>query len=234
MERKTLLLISAASAAFFAAPTGFAAADASSSPGYWHDSNGELLRSGQGQCVRTGRWSPETAIPECDPKLFERRATAAPAAEPESQPQSQTEPENAPFHQEEMAAMEAPRTETTTLNGNALFGFDQARLTPQDKQKLDDLLAQLKTMPEVTQIRIAGHTDSTGDPAYNRKLSLRRAKAAEKYLTDHGVDENRIVISAMGEDEPVANNATREGRAQNRRAEIEVEGEQNVPSGSSG
>lgn len=72
-----------------------------------------------------------------------------------------------------------------------------------------------------------GHTDSTGPAAYNQKLSVRRAEAVKAYLVSKGIEQNRVYTEGKGETQPVASNATRQGRAQNRRVEIEVVGTQN-------
>ena len=69
-----------------------------------------------------------------------------------------------------------------------------------------------------------GHTDSVGSDAYNQKLSVRRADAVKAYLVSKGIEKNRIYTEGKGESQPVADNKTKEGRAKNRRVEIEVVG----------
>ena len=69
-----------------------------------------------------------------------------------------------------------------------------------------------------------GHTDWTGSDAYNQKLSVRRAEAVKAYLVSKGIEANRIYTEGKGEKQPAADNRTREGRAKNRRVEIEVVG----------
>ena len=66
-----------------------------------------------------------------------------------------------------------------------------------------------------------GHTDSVGSDAYNQKLSLRRSQAVKAYLVSKGIDKTRIYTEGKGEKQPVADNKTKEGRAKNRRVEIE-------------
>ena len=72
-----------------------------------------------------------------------------------------------------------------------------------------------------------GHTDSIGTDAYNQRLSLRRAAAVKNYLVGKGVERNRVYTEGKGEKQPVADNKTSAGRAQNRRVEIEVVGTRN-------
>ncbi|MFM8637193.1 MAG: OmpA family protein, partial [Betaproteobacteria bacterium] len=91
------------------------------------------------------------------------------------------------------------------------------------KAKLDDLVG--KTRAVALEVIIAvGHTDSVGADAYNQKLSVRRAEAIKAYLVSKGIEKNRIYTEGKGEKQPVADNKTAEGRAKNRRVEIEVVG----------
>ena len=69
-----------------------------------------------------------------------------------------------------------------------------------------------------------GHTDSVGSDAYNQKLSVQRAEAVKAYLVSKGIEKNRIYTEGKGEKQPIADNQTKEGRAKNRRVEIEVVG----------
>ena len=69
-----------------------------------------------------------------------------------------------------------------------------------------------------------GHTDSVGSDAYNQKLSMRRSQAVKAYLVSKGIDKTRIYTEGKGEKQPVADNKTKDGRAKNRRVEIEVVG----------
>ena len=69
-----------------------------------------------------------------------------------------------------------------------------------------------------------GHTDAVGGDAYNQKLSIRRSEAVKAYLVSKGIEKNRVYTEGKGEKQPVADNKTSEGRAKNRRVEIEVVG----------
>ncbi len=99
------------------------------------------------------------------------------------------------------------------------FAFDSAELTAEDKAELERVAARLKEL-EFVGGTATGHTDSVGDEAYNQKLSERRAQAVVDFLYAQGVSPGRITAIGMGETKPIADNATEEGRAQNRRVTI--------------
>jgi OOP family OmpA-OmpF porin len=94
---------------------------------------------------------------------------------------------------------------------------------PAGKAKLDDLVAKIKGI-NLEVIIAVGHTDSVGSDAYNQKLSVLRAEAVKAYLVSKGIEKNRVYTEGKGEKQPVASNVTSEGRAKNRRVEIEVVG----------
>jgi len=116
-----------------------------------------------------------------------------------------------------------PVSEKVSFAAEALFDFDRALVKPEGKAALDDLMRKLQGMD--TEVMIAvGHTDSVGSDAYNQKLSLRRADAVKAYLVSKGLDHARLYTEGKGETQPIADNATAEGRARNRRVVIEVVG----------
>lgn len=99
------------------------------------------------------------------------------------------------------------------------FDTGRADIKPNLRPILDQFATGLSNQPN-TEVRIVGHTDSTGNDAINDPLSQRRADAARTYLAERGVDPRRIVTSGRGSHEPVADNNTEAGRARNRRVEI--------------
>lgn len=117
----------------------------------------------------------------------------------------------------------APQTEVITLSdaGNVLFDFDKSDLTPAAKAQLDTLMDKLRNA-DVVSIKVIGHTDSKGSDAYNQALSERRASSVAAYLLSQGLAPNKLTSEGRGESEPVADNATDEGRAQNRRVELHI------------
>jgi OOP family OmpA-OmpF porin len=96
------------------------------------------------------------------------------------------------------------------------FAFGTAALTDADKAALDEMAANLIRLKFIAGT-VEGHTDSTGDEAYNQGLSERRAQAVADYLQGKGVAVGRLTAVGFGETQPAADNGTREGRAQNRR-----------------
>lgn len=121
--------------------------------------------------------------------------------------------EPAPTPKAESAPVAAPRKV-----GTARYGFDQADLTPSARKKLSQAAEEIKKNPNA-KITAVGHTDSVGTLQYNQRLSERRARNAAHYLRQQGV-EAPITVKGMSKTQPEASNATREGRAQNRRVEI--------------
>lgn len=107
------------------------------------------------------------------------------------------------------------------LNIPSDISFDTGRsdIKPNLRPILDQFASGLSGQPN-TEVRIVGHTDNTGPDAVNDPLSVQRAEAARQYLAARGVDPRRVSIAGRGEREPIANNATDAGRAQNRRVEI--------------
>ncbi len=99
------------------------------------------------------------------------------------------------------------------------FGFDSFALRSQSYGVLDTVASTLREYDQ-TIIEVAGHTDSVGAAAYNQRLSEQRAQAVADYLTNRGVNTQRLLVTGAGANHPIASNATDAGRAQNRRVEI--------------
>lgn len=113
--------------------------------------------------------------------------------------------------------------DTIVLNmpGNITFDTDSAQIKFSFFDVLDSVGLVLEKFNE-SDIRVSGHTDSTGSREYNQGLSERRASSVTLYLQQRGVDPRRIYSVGYGEDRPIANNASSSGRSQNRRVEIEI------------
>lgn len=116
-----------------------------------------------------------------------------------------------------------PTAQKVSFAADAFFDFDKSVLKPEGKAKLDDVTSKLGAI-NLEVIIAVGHTDSVGSDEYNQKLSVRRAEAVKAYIISKGVDATRVYTEGKGEKQPVADNKTAEGRAKNRRVEIEVVG----------
>ena len=139
-----------------------------------------------------------------------------PAAEPAPPPVAQPAPPPPPKAPE-------PTSEKVSFAAETLFDFDKSAVKPAGKAALDALLLKLKGMDTEVVVTV-GHTDSVGSNEYNQKLSLRRAEAVKAYLVGNGVEATRVYTEGKGETQPLADNATAEGRAKNRRVTVEVVG----------
>lgn len=125
-----------------------------------------------------------------------------------------------------LSAKQEERGLVLTLNGSVLFATGKSELLPTAQKRLDDVIAALKDDPRA--ITIVGHTDSTGSEDRNMALSQKRAEAVRTYITTHGVREDRVTAQGMGQSQPIADNKTAEGRANNRRVEIILNGKEDT------
>ena len=176
----------------------------------WRNNHGNLIwKNGTNElCWRDNYWTPATAAPGCDGAL------QTPAAAPTPAPAAP-------------APVAQPAVEKITYGADAFFDFDKSVLKPEGRAKLDDLAQKVKGI-NLEVIIATGHTDSIGSDAYNQRLSERRATAVKNYLVSRGIEASRVYTEGKGEKQPVADNRTKEGRAKNRRVEIEVVGTRTV------
>ncbi|HUP41854.1 MAG TPA: OmpA family protein [Thermoanaerobaculia bacterium] len=114
--------------------------------------------------------------------------------------------------------------ETVLTDEKVRFGFAKAELSEEARAALDQFASQLKSdYNRDVYVEIQGHTDATGSDQYNLELGLERAEAVRRYLNQqHGIPLHRISVISYGEAEPIADNSSRDGRAQNRRVVLVV------------
>ncbi|WP_175973084.1 OmpA family protein [Burkholderia sp. BCC1047] len=112
--------------------------------------------------------------------------------------------------------------ERVNLSGDALFATDRATLAPTARESLDRLLSE-RADRTYSLVTVTGFTDSVGSDDYNLALSKRRAESVAAYLKAHGLKTDSMTVSGRGKADPVASNATPEGRASNRRVEIRLQ-----------
>ena len=210
----------------------------------WVAADGTPWRAASGECWRSGFWTPATAAPGCDgaiapvaPKVEEKKAAPA----PEPGPVVEYEPATpsfdlapAPAPKAAVAPAPAPKAAVApvaapakiTYAADAFFAFDKSVVQAAGKAKLEDLVSKL-TGTDIEVVVATGHTDSVGTEAYNQKLSMRRANAVKAFLVSKGIPADRVFTEGKGESKPVASNKTSEGRAKNRRVDVEVVGNRN-------
>ena len=187
-----------------------AAMESAGTTAYVIDTQGRIVRDSSNRCVRSIDWTKETAIANCEgwaePKPKPAPVVVAPAPKPKPAPVVVAKPKPAP-------APMAP----AAFTGH--FDFDKA-----DVKEVPALDAFADYMNKVadSKVSITGHTDSQGSEAYNQALSEKRAQDVADYLTAKGISADRIMTSGMGESSPVADNATKAGRAENRRVMVEI------------
>ncbi|HEX2543219.1 MAG TPA: OmpA family protein [Caldimonas sp.] len=192
----------------------------------WVSGTGLPWKNGTNElCWRNGVWTPATALAGCDGAPAPRPPAPAPAPTPAPAPAPAPAPPPAPAPAAPPAAavVPAPTSEKVTFAADAFFDFDKAVLKPEGRAKLDDLVSKMSGL-NLEVIIAVGHTDSIGTDSYNQRLSIRRSEAVKSYLVSKGVEKNRVYTEGKGEKQPVADNRTSEGRAKNRRVEIEVVG----------
>jgi outer membrane protein OmpA-like peptidoglycan-associated protein len=113
--------------------------------------------------------------------------------------------------------------ETVLTDDQAKFRSGVAELSDEAKAALDQMVAQVKSQKAAIWVEIEGHTDSAGPAAYNEQLGLQRAEAVKRYLYEqHQVPLHKMNAISFGEEKPVGENKTRDGRSQNRRVVIKV------------
>ncbi|OZA15560.1 MAG: hypothetical protein B7Y05_03285 [Polynucleobacter sp. 24-46-87] len=161
----------------------------------WENSSGLNWKNGDGAlCWRDSSWTPATAAPGCDGYLTKKVVKKSGVSQSK-----------------------------ITLQADTLYDFDKATLKPEGKATLDKIAKDLSKI-KLEVIIAVGNTDSVGTDAYNMALGQRRAQSVKAYLVSKGVDGSRIYTESKGKSNPVASNATAEGRAKNRRTDIEVVG----------
>ena len=231
MKKLNKVAVLFASAAL-AAP--FAATAQSKSIDNWRASDGTVWKNGTNElCWRDSGWTPATADEKCDgaikpppppaPAPAPRVAPPPPPAPVAAPPVAPAAVAPVPVPVPAPAARPAPVSEKVTFAADAFFDFAKANLKPEAAAKLGDLVDKTKGV-NLEVIIAVGHTDAGGGDAANQKLSIARAEAVKNFLVKAGVEKNRVYTEGKGEKSPVADNKTAEGRAKNRRVEVEVVG----------
>jgi len=180
----------------------------------WLNSSGKVVNDGSGNCLHTSNWktgdgcSADGADTEKSTKAAAPVKAAAPAPVTKQAEPVKTSP--------------APKYRELSLASGASFELGGSTLSPAGKAAVAELLGKFKG-ETIKQVIVEGHTDDRGAASFNQQLSEKRANAVKAELIANGVDAGVIKTSGYGEDRPVADNNTREGRAANRRVEIKID-----------
>ena len=195
------------------------------------NTDGQVWKNADGQCWRDASWTPETAAPGCDGAVaapapmaampMAAPAAPAPAAMEAPAPMAVPAPAAAPAPMAAPAPVAAAPAKVSYAT-EVYFDSGKSSLKAEGKAKLDDLVSKVKGI-NLEVIIAVGNTDKT-DPKINEKLSQARADQVKAYLVSKGIEKNRVYTEGKGDKQPVADNKTAEGRAKNRRVEIEVVG----------
>jgi len=194
----------------------------------WVSTDGTVWKNGTNElCWRDTGWTPATAKEGCDGAIKPPPPAPKPAPAPAPAPVAPPAPAPAPVAPPAPAPVPVvapvPVQEKVTFAADAYFDFAKSNLKPEAQAKLTDLVDKTKGV-NLEVIIAVGHTDSVGNDALNNKLSVSRAEAVKSFLTGKGVEKNRVYTEGKGSKQPVADNKTAEGRAKNRRVEVEVVG----------
>ena len=194
----------------------------------WRATDGTVWKNGTNElCWRDTGWTPATALETCDGAI-KPPPPPAPApppvvAPPPPPPPPVAAPVAKPAPAPVVVPPPAPVSEKVTFAADAYFDTAKSVLKPDAQAKLADLVDKTKGV-NLEVIIAVGHTDIVGSAAYNQKLSIARAESVKKFLTGKGIETNRVYTEGKGFAQPVADNKTAEGRAKNRRVEVEVVG----------
>ena len=192
-------------------------------------SHGRVVMDTYGNCVRTTQWSPDKEIVGCGKSKPAPVAVVAPPPAPPAPiaAASAPAPVAAVVAVPAVAAAATPQTKpmrTVTVGGDAFFDTNKATFRKEAQPELEKFSERIRRVTSVEAVQITGHTDNTGASDYNQKLSEQRAATVKDFLVKNGVDPSKITILGKGQSSPIADNATSEGRAKNRRVEVMVKG----------
>lgn len=181
----------------------------------WSDSAGNTVTDGDGHCLHTINWKSGDECPAAGSAAVSKAPVAPVKAEAPAPVTKRTEP---------VKTTPAPRFRELSLESGASFELGGSTLSAEGKAAVAELLSKFEG-ENIKQVIVEGHTDDRGDSAFNQQLSEKRANAVKAELVANGVAAEVIQTTGFGEDRPIADNSTREGRAKNRRVEIKIDAE---------
>lgn len=187
----------------------------------WTSSDGSVWKNSAGDCWRDANWTPNTAVAGCDGAQAQKVALAPEAPTPAPLAVRELAPIAAA---PQLVSVPVPAAVTKVNHATGtFFDFDKAILKSEGKTMLDELVGKFKGV-KLEVLIVVGHTDSIGSHDYNLKLSVARSAAVRDYVVSKGIKKNDVYTEGRGKTQPVADNKTADGRAKNRRVEIEAVG----------
>lgn len=230
---RSLVICLATMFAILIAPIAHAHEGGKANAGYVGDMSGHIVLDGSGNCLRTSIFdAAKHGLAECGqdgakPAPMKSADTVAPAraqqAPAEPAPASAPAPVSAPESAPVAATPATPNVPgLSSVSAQVLFDFDSDAIRAGATDTLEALLAKARANGDIAEVRLDGHTDSAGSDGYNQGLSKRRAASVARYLADHGVAAGALSEQGHGESQPVADNASAQGRQRNRRVEITI------------
>lgn len=154
----------------------------------------------------------------CGPTVFADTDALTVVGEPPPPPPPPPEPEPEP--EPEPPKRVQVTADAIVITEKIMFEYDKADIRPESFGLCDEIVDVIQKNPRIKKISIEGHTDGDGSAKYNKKLSQKRADAVKKYFVEKGVEEARLQSVGHGEDKPLAENDTDEGKEKNRRVEF--------------
>jgi len=139
---------------------------------------------------------------------------------PRPVPQPEAQPELPPWFPEQPWSEGA--SDRVFLEGKVVFDLNESTLRPESTQVLQKLAEYLKANPDISRVRLEGHTCDLASEEHNQALSVRRAERVADWLVDHGLDHMRLLAVAFGESRPLHSNSSDAGRRENRRASFHI------------
>ena len=224
MSLKTIVTIG--SSLILGCAAGFPVIAAEPVKGYVKSGTGKnLVKSGHGECVRTGQKYTYEYLEECGYEIVEKEKVVTEEVGGEKEI---AVVEQSAVKKGDQVLAESEVELVRVVISDVQFPFNSAELTPQFKAEIDNIVTALDPhrpllRDNIEEIVITGHTDSTGPAAYNQRLSERRAQSVADYLvSSHRFQPDHIIVKGQGEEQPIADNGTEMGRQRNRRVEIET------------
>jgi len=203
----------------------------------WSDSSGDVIKDGAGDCLRTIWWQKGSTCGNENPDKHTHAATATTSAmehthESGSKAHQHEQAKAAPMATSAAAPVEkaapvpaakaAPLLVPFGVSSAAAFQSSGSDLSDEGKDEVKAFAEKLEGH-DVTKITVEGYTDSRGSAEYNQYLSEKRVDSVKEEMIKNGIDASIITVIGHGENDPIADNETSEGRAKNRRVVVSVE-----------